>query len=458
MKILFCIYQLDFADHIALAYLSAVARELGHERFLCVLKGGDLQESIALVKPDVVAYSANVWGFEELVAAHQAARKRYDFIAIMGGPQPTVEPEAFARAQVDAFCIGEGEGAFHDFLQRVAKGASFDDVPNLITARQSNPVRSLVANLDEIPFPDRDLTLANSFLKTTPKKTFYATRGCPYACKYCSNASYQALYRGKGTMVRRFGVERLMREIEYVRSRYRMDFVKFGDDLFAWRVDPWLEEFTEQYVRRVGIPFNCYLRFDMVSNDLLALLKRAGCFSVHLSVDSTSEHVREEILGRRMRKVDIPQTLKLINDFGINTWVNYMLAAPESSLQDDLATIAVSRQGHVTYAAYSTTVPMKGTPLYDYCVKHSLIDPQTHKSDMMGCNKPTTLKCFSEKEKKIRFNIYLLGAIIARLPQPFYQLGLWLLRVVPPNRLFRKIRQWYYLFNIENRIFRLHPS
>ncbi|MBI2440798.1 MAG: cobalamin B12-binding domain-containing protein, partial [Lentisphaerae bacterium] len=118
MKILFCIYQLDFADHIALAYLSAVARELGHERFFCVLKDGNLSDSIAQIKPNVVAYSANVWGFEELVAAHQAARKRHKFLAIMGGPQPTVEPDAFARAQVDAFCIGEGEGAFRDFLQR----------------------------------------------------------------------------------------------------------------------------------------------------------------------------------------------------------------------------------------------------------------------------------------------------------------------------------------------------
>lgn len=458
MKILFCIYQLDFADHIALAYLSAVAKEMGHERFLCILKNENLSDAIDRIHPDVVAYSANVWGFDEMVAAHHAARKIRPFLSIMGGPQPTIDPATFGRAQVDAYCVGEGELAFRDFLERVNAGLPFDDVPNLITASQSNPVRSLIPNLDDLPFPDRDLTLANSFLKTTPKKTFYATRGCPYACTYCCNNYYHVLYRGKGTLVRRFSVDRVIREIEYVRDRYKMNFVKFGDDVFAIRADEWLDEFAEQYVRKIAIPFNCYLRFDMVNDQLLTVLKKAGCFSVHLSVDSTSEHVREKILGRKMRKVDVPVILKRINDFGINTWVNYMLAAPESLLQDDLSSIEVSRKGKVTYAAYSTTVPMNGTALYDYCLRNALIDPKTHKGDMTGCNRPTTLSCFSQKEKNIRFNIYLLGAIITRLPSPLYQFALWLIKVVPPNKLFLKLRQKYYVYSIENRIFKLHSA
>lgn len=458
MKILFCIYQLDFADHIALSYLSAVAREMGHSTFLCVLGDSSLMERVAEVSPDVVAYSANVWGFREMVAAHREARAQQLFVSIMGGPQPTFSPETFSESGVDAYCVGEGDLAFGDFLRRVEKGESFDDVPNLITRKGRNEVRPLVKDLDSLPFPDRDLVLANSFLKDTPKKTFYATRGCPFKCTYCANNYYHELYRGKGAFVRRFSVDRLLREMEYVKERYRTEFIKLGDDLFVSRVDDWFRAFAEEYPMRIGVPFNCFLRFDTVEEELLSLLRKAGCYSVHLSVDSISAHVRENILGRKMRKVDIAEKLAMIRDHGIRTWVNYMLAAPESTLDDDLRTIDLSRKCKVTYASYSTTVPTAGTGLYDYCVEKGLIDPDAHTSDMTGCSERTTLSCFSEKEKDIRYNIYLLGAVAAKLPQFLGWVAMWMIRHVPPNAVFARIRSSFYRYSIENTIFRLHAS
>lgn len=456
MKILFTIYQLDFADHIAVAYLSAVAKGLGHSTFLCVLKDSDLCDAVESVKPDVVAYSANIYGFEEMVAAHKRARASHGFVSIMGGPQTTFSPETFADAGVDAYCIGEGEGAFEDFLKCVDEGRPFDDVPNLLTGEKTNAPRPLIADLDELPFPDRDLTLAGTCFRNTPKKTFYATRGCPYKCTYCCNNYLQALYRGKGPLVRRFSVDRILREIEYVKGRYRTDFIKFGDDLFAAKADDWLREFAEQYQARIGVPFNCYLRIDRVDEELLRLLKQAGCFSVHLSVDCMSRHVREAVLGRQMREADLVGNLRMIRGFGINTWVNFMLAAPESTLDDDLDSIWLSKQGDVTYTAYSTTVPMKGTQLYDYCVERHLLDPTTHRSDMVGCYRPSTLSCFSARDKRTRYNIYLLGALIAKLPFPLDRLAVQAIKVLPPNPLFRFLRSRYYQYSIENRIFALH--
>lgn len=457
MNILFCIYQLDYADHISLAYLSAIAKGLGHTTHLCCLQTDNLSRKVGEHRPEVVAFSANIYGFEEMVWEHKKALKTKPYISIMGGPQPTFEPKTYDFSGVDAYCIGEGEAAFRDFLVCVQKGKSFDNVPNLITGKSKNSVRPLIRNLDELPFPDRDLTLSNSFLKDTSKKTFYTTRGCPYQCNYCCNNKYHDLYRGKGPAVRRFSAERIIREIEYVRSRYRTEFIKFGDDIFAIKADAWLEEFCNKYAERVAIPFNCYLRIDRVNEKILTLLKKAGCYSVHLSLDSSSSKVQERILGRQMKSINVVGQLKMIRKFGINTWVNFMLAAPESSLQDDLDSIQISKKGHVTYAAYSTTVPMKGTQLYDYCVKRNLIDPQSHKSDMSGCWKISSLKCFSQKEKNIRYNIFLLGAIIAILPGWLASIAIEMVKIIPPNPFFVNLRTRFYKFSIENKIFRVSP-
>lgn len=407
--------------------------------------------------PQVVAYSANVIGFNTIRSAHEAASRRHDFTSILGGPQATFSPETFDQSGMDAYCVGEGEDAFGEFLERIYNGRSYDDIPNLITKNGINPVRPLIRNLNVLPLPDRDITLSHSYLKDTPKKTFYATRGCPYKCTYCCNNHYHELYRGKGQFVRRFSVERVIAEIEYVKSKYRTDFVKFGDDCFALKADSWVEEFADKYSKRIAVPFNCYLRLDTVDDDLLRLLKKAGCYSVHLSVDSTSKHVREKILKRNMRDIDIEGTLKNIHFYGINTWVNFMLAAPESTLGDELASIRMCKKGNVTYPSYSTTVPMQGTELYEYSVTHNLLNIESHHSDLTGCSERSTLTCFSEKDKDIRFNIFLLGALICKLPFPLDLLAIQVIKVIPPNALFKKLRQKVFTYYIENKIFRLHP-
>ncbi len=454
MKVLFVIHRLDYADHIAIAYLSAVAKQLNHSTYFCSLDSKDLITAIKETRPDVVAYSVNISGYSKIIEEHKKTRNVYKFSSIMGGAQATFSPETFPESGMDAYCIGEGEYAFKDFLIRIEEGASFDDVPNLITKNGINPVRPLIENLDELPIADRDLVLSNSFLKDVSKKTFYATRGCPFECAYCCNNYYHQLYRGKGQTVRRFSVERILIEIEDVKRKYRMDFVKFGDDLFAAKADEWLEEFAEKYPERIGIPFNCYLRFDLVNDNVLELLKKAGCYSVHLSVDSTSKHVRENILKRRMKDIDLTAQLRRIKEYGINTWVNYMLAVPESTLQDDLDTIRLSKDSGVTYASYSTTEPMKGTELYNYCLEKQII-PADYQGDMNGCSAKSILSCFTEHEKNIRYNIYLLGAVIAKLPFPLYDSAVFLIKNIPPNVLFRKIHDMYYEYSITNTIFKL---
>lgn len=454
MKILFVINEIGFADHIAIAYLSAIAKELGHLTYICILTDSDLSFMIKKIRPEVVAYSVNIVGYKNITKQHKFAKQNNDFISIMGGPQATFYPETFGKSGMDAYCMGEGEYVFRDFLIKIENKQSYDKIKNLITKKKKNDVRFLIKNLDDLPKADRDLILFNTYLKNVPKKTFYATRGCLYSCSYCCNSYYNELYKGKGSIIRRFSVERVIKEIEDVKSKYKMDFVKFGDDIFVLKADDWLKEFVEKYKKRINIPFNCYLRFDIVNDDVLKLLKEAGCFSVHLSVDSVSSYLRENILNRKMKKnIDIEKKLKKIKEYGINTWVNYMLGIPGSTIEDDLETIVMSKKGKVTFPHYSITDPMKGTKLFEYCVKNNLIN-LSH-DGFVGKYEKSILSCFSDKEKNIQKNVCLIGPLISKLPFLFYKMGIWLIKKIPPNKIFEKLNKWFYNYNINHTIYKL---
>jgi len=156
-----------------------------------------------------------------------------------------------------------------------------------------------------------------------------------------------------------------------------------------------------------------------------------------------------------MRSENIVERLRKIKQYGINTWVNYMLAAPESTLQDDLDTIKVSREAKITYASYTTTVPMEKTELYNYSVRQGLIDPSSYVGDMSGLGEKSSLSCFTEKEKDIRYKILLLGALMAKHPYPLERIALFLIRIIPPNILFMKIYEILLHYYETNKIFKL---
>jgi len=452
MKILFCIYELDYADHISIAYLSAVAKKRGHTTYFSVLS--DFSNMVKKIRPDIVAYSLNIYGFDNIVAKHKELKQKYMFKSIGGGPQATMYSNLFQQTEMDVYCIGEGELAWNDYLEKLEQNLSYDNVPNLITPVSINPVRQRIDDLNTIPVPDRDLVLSNSFLKDTPKKTFYATRGCPYSCTYCANNFYNTLYKGKGRIIRRFSVERIIEEIENVKTKYRMDFVKFGDDLFAYKPDKWLEDFAKLYSQKIKIPFNCNLRFDIVNDELLKILKSAGCYSVSLSVDSASEYIREKILGRQMKSLNFIDKLNLINSYKINTWNNYMLAVPESTLEDDLESINISHKGKVSYTNYTTAVPVRGTGFYNYSIENEFID-KSYFGDMSGIYDKSPFTCFTDEEKNIRYNIQLLGPLVCKLPTPLRQLGIFIIKHIKPNTVFKKIQQVFFQYMIEHTIYKI---
>lgn len=453
MKILFCISQIDFCDHIALPYLSAIAKKRGHVTDMAVLD--NFEKKVEEFHPDIVAFSLNISGYDGIVEVHKRLKGIYNYKSIGGGPHVTLNQDLYPTSGMDVWCVGEGEGAWEDYLACVENGQSYERVPNLITPSGQNPVRRLITNLDTIPFPDRDLTLANTFLGDLEKKTFYTTRGCPFGCTYCGNSFINELYRGN-KILRRFSVQRLIDEVTYVRSRYRLDFVKIGDDCFAFKVDDWLREFAERWPKEVGLPWNCYQRFDVVNDEMLALMQKAGCYSMTLSVDSLSEFGREKVLGRHQRRVDIEKQLLLIRSYGINTFVNFMLGTPGTTIQDDLDTIDFAIRAKVVYLPYSITTPMRGTKLYDYSFEHEIVPPdyddEIIQREFFGRSVYT---CFTEKEKDIQENIHDLGGVTILLPSWLRWFGYLLIKHTPPNKFYHWVRLKYRNWMVEHKVFKI---
>ncbi|MBF0465661.1 MAG: B12-binding domain-containing radical SAM protein [Nitrospirae bacterium] len=429
--------------------LSAIAKMQGFNTCLCSSKQ-DYKKLINKHKPAAIAISMLSGEYTSIKTLIGEIKRYADKIPIIvGGPHPTFAPSALEDFGVEAICTGEGDRAFTEILKRIGAGTSFDGIPNIHTKTQKTPRGPLIENLDELPFIDRELYYEASPVNRRFKmRSFYSSRGCPYGCTYCFNHAYNKLNKGLGRVVRKRSVENLIEELEIVTKKYDTQYIRFSDDVFTHAADDWLEKFSKEYKRKIGIPFYCLVRSNSVTKDMVTLLKNAGCNSVCMCIEAANADLRRLILNRNLSNETIIKSFDLFNGSGIHTYSNSMLALPTATLKDELDSLDLNIRCKPTCGLFSILLPYPGTEIHDYCIEHNLLDKDYNFEDISrSVGSYSMLSSFTDKEKKIQKNIVFLGPLVIKLPF-LKKLFVKYLIYMPNNFIFLFIHYCtkYYLF------------
>jgi pyruvate-formate lyase-activating enzyme len=267
-----------------------------------------------------------------------------------------------------------------------------------------------------------------------PLKAFMASRGCPYDCTYCFNRAWRRMYEGRGQAVRRHSVDYVIEAIRNIQERWPLSNVKFQDDVFTFRADAWLEEFSRRFPREVGVPFYVNTRCDLLTEDMAKLLKAAGCRTISMSIEAGNPRIREQLCKRRMSDERIVAAHRLCERYGIHTYTNCMLGLPRATTAEDLESLDLCLKSRVTWAEFPIFHPYPQTELGDQTIRQGMYAPdygKMHTSNLSG----SPLACFTDREKDIQRNLTALAPVAIVWP---WLRGLIVKRLIylPPNRLF----------------------
>ena len=454
MRALLVVRNLASAEPIGLLGLAAVLTRAGHQVRLAGGRDTELAPVMDGFAPDLVGYSACTGEHRWLLALNRALKRRWRFTAVFGGPHPTFFPEMVEEEGVEAACRGEGEGAILDIARALDAGRPLDDIANLWVklpdgSVRKNPLRPLVADLDALPFPDRELRYAaDRPSREYPVKSFLASRGCPFRCSYCFNAGYAELYGPEWCRPRTRSVGNLLAEIAAVRRESRLEFVQFRESIFPWPRE-WLEEFAARYPREVGLPFYCHVRADLLDARRVELLARAGCVSVNMGIECGDGAYRREVLGRSMSDEQIVEACRLLHAHGIRILADNMVALPGAPPDADWQTLRLNRRCRVDYPLAMIFQPYPGTELGRRAQALGLFDGSPERIDHNYYLR-SPLVFPDARAKRRAENLQKFFAVLAEAP--------WLERIIrplldlAPNIVFMSIfRAWYiwcYTFRI----------
>jgi radical SAM superfamily enzyme YgiQ (UPF0313 family) len=414
MRVLFLVDLFSIIEPMGVMQLSAIVKARGHETSICTIEEQDIFKAIVQFKPQVLACSFMTTEALRFKGLLEEVRRRYpSLILVAGGPHPTYYPQIMDTWPLDALVVGEGDRVFSDLLENLCAGKSLRSLMNVHTKEFKNAQGDLVSDLDELPFVDRGLVGQREPFKFIPMKSFFATRGCPYNCAYCFNSAFNAMHQGKGSIVRRRSVENLILEIEQVKAHYQLDFLRFGDDTFVMKYDAWVEEFVEQYRRRIKVPFYCLMNPNLAEERLIKALKEAGCYSIMMGIESGNEVVRRRVLGRSVTDRSIKEAFRLYHKYDIKVFSNTILALPETGLKEDLESLDFTLDCHPCYAGFTVYTPFPGTALGEYVKEKGYVKAD----DPLGASFPISLQSGSvlntvtDRERDIHRNILVLAPV-----------------------------------------------
>ena len=364
-----------------IGYLSASLKAQGYRTSLIhivkELNKGEFIKAVNAESPDLIAFTAFSHQFGYVRRLAKWSKEAGDIPTICGGVHATVDPDDVILAEgVDMLCRGEGEGALSDLCGRMERGEDIKDVKNLWLKRKGDVIRNDVrppqTALDRLPFPDRRLFRYKRLYDYKIRMlSILASRGCPYNCSYCCNHQYQKLY--PSDYVRFRSVDNVLAEIdEALRWCPDFAFINFIDDTLCLKRD-WMVEFSQKYPKAFNLPFHGNTRVELLTEDMLKLLRRAGCERLDVGIESGNSYIRQDILGRRISDNQIYQAFALADKYGIKLAAYNMIGIPLEDASKILDTIKMNARVR-PYAMHTAICqPYPNTRIYELCMQNGFI-------------------------------------------------------------------------------------
>ena len=426
--------------NFGIAYLSAMLKSAGHTTGLVDLTFGLKEDGIISqtknFDPDIICISSKSTEYPTALQVSKALKKDIAAPVFCGGIHPTVAPdEVISSGCFDGICIGEGEHALLELVTKMERGENYYDTPNFWFKDGNNVIKndvmSLIAELDSLPHPDREIFYYEKYLTARDGQAdFIFSRGCPFNCTYCINHYLQKLYRGKGVYTRFHCIAYVIDEIKSVMENYEITTLKFEDDTF--NIDyKRLKEFCETYQKEIELPFECNLRADRCNEEMFKHLKRAGCERANIGVEAGNEDIRKNILKRDMSDEQIISAFRLAKKEGIHAMSFNMVGLPYETRDDIQKTIELNKKIDADSIQASVFVPFQGTELYMLCEEKGWLDkeksttsyylgtttnyPHISQKELLQIRRRFPYECYKDKSR-VKASLLLLREYVT----PFY--------------------------------------
>lgn len=265
---------------------------------------------------------------------------------VLSGLHASALPEE-AKQHADSVLLGRGEINWLRFLEDFEKN-------------KLEPMYQPINYNESTKIPPTNIHLPG-FVVTG---AIEATRGCPYRCEFCPEASIP----GGGNFYAR-SVDEVISEIKSIPQKTLM----FYDTSLT--INPSYSKTLFKKMIGLNKKFFCNGNSDVLARDkeLVSLSKEAGCLAWLVGFESVSQETIDEV-GKKTNKVDeYFQTVKNIHDNKMAVIGDFMFGFDTDTPDVFDETLKVIKELKIDIADFCMLTPFPGTPIFNKLEKEGRI-------------------------------------------------------------------------------------
>jgi len=268
-----------------------------------------------------------------------AIRGLTDAPVVMGGAGFSLFPQALLAACGCEFgIVGDGERAFVEFVRAHERCRGIEGVPGLVRRVGGPQETRFVCNQPDRPAllklsTARDAVDNARYFREGGQGNLETKRGCDRACAYCADPVI------KGARLRLRAPREVADELEAL-LRQGVDVLHLCDSEFNIPPEHALAV-CEEFVRRgLGRRVRWYTYASVIpfSDELARAMRQAGCVGINFGADSANA-LMLAAYGRRYRKDDIAEAVRLCRKHGMRVMLDLLLGGPgetEATVRDTI--------------------------------------------------------------------------------------------------------------------------
>jgi radical SAM superfamily enzyme YgiQ (UPF0313 family) len=365
---------------LELAYIASYLASYGHKVSLIDahalgLNFNDLKAIIEREDPDMVGMTTDSPIFSFIYSLYSRVLEAIRLVksirpaikTCLIGYHPTILPqEVLAEDSVDYAIIGEPEITIKELCDCLEFGKNLKDICGLgfkVGQEQIiNKPREMIANLDILPMPSYNLLPMDKyrFASDTPVPVkgvaIRASRGCAYNCYFCSAVGFWK------NQVGTHSPEYVISMMNYLYEHYQFRRFQFHDDNFGINWE-WIMRFCRRLLEnRYKYEWECYSRFDLLDEQALMMMKKAGCRMISLGVEFGSDEILRKVKGLTKQKIEAG--IALLRKTKLKSRLFFMIGPPAKTKEDIKDTVRYALRLDPDAFVATISIPFPGSRFY----------------------------------------------------------------------------------------------
>ena len=160
-------------------------------------------------------------------------------------------------------------------------------------------------------------------------------------------------------------------ELQLLKTNYNIkSFVLYDDNLFAMRkqAKTLLREMVD---RQLNLKWHVSsFAIFVIDDEMLDLMKEAGCIGVNVAIESGNPRVLKEIINKPIKDLyAVPSLIEKIKARGMYVLANFIIGSPGETWEEIRETINFAENCGADYVKFFISVPLEGTEMFEMARK-----------------------------------------------------------------------------------------